>query len=128
MRTTYGLGPAPVYSARSQDSGKTWSKPMVFDKVGVWPRLLALKCGVTLASYGRPGLYLRATNDPTGQKWENPIIIITPSGVYDDTCAYSALMALDDNTALMVYSDFKHKIADGSTRKAIQVRRLTIPR
>lgn len=128
MRTTYGLGPAPLYSTRSEDSGKTWSKPMVFDKVGVWPRLLALKCGVTLASYGRPGLYLRATVDPAGRQWQDPITIVQPVGTYSDTCAYSALMAIDETTALLVYSDFRYKAEDGTTRKAIQVRRVSVRR
>jgi len=128
MRTTYGGGPSPVYSTRSEDSGKTWSEPKVFDKVGVWPRLLALKCGVTLASYGRPGLYLRATDDPAGRQWQDPITIVQPGGTYSDTCAYSALMALDETTALLVHSDFRHKAEDGTTRKAIQVRRVSVRR
>ena len=126
MRTTYGLGPAPLYAASSTDSGKTWSNPRVFDKVGVWPRLLALKCGVTLASYGRPGLFLRATSDPSGLKWEPPVAIVQPGALHTDTCSYSALMALDEATALLVYSDFRHKTADGDTRKAIRVRRVTV--
>ncbi|MCJ8331160.1 MAG: glycoside hydrolase [Lentisphaeria bacterium] len=126
MRTTYGLGPAPLYSAHSVDDGKTWSIPEVYDDMGVWPRLLALNCGVTLSSYGRPGLYLRATDDPSGREWQERMTIVEPGEIHTDTCSYSALMALDDNTALLVYSDFRHKGEDGSTRKAIQVRRVTI--
>ena len=108
--------------------GRHGLNPRVFDKVGVWPRLLALKCGVTLASYGRPGLFLRATSDPSGRKWEPPVAIVQPGALHTDTCSYSALMALDEATALLVYSDFRHKTADGGTRKAIQVRRVTVRR
>ena len=128
MRTTYGLGPAPMYSTRSTDGGKTWSRPQIFDKIGVWPRLLALKCGVTLTSYGRPGLYLRATDDRSGKAWRPRITILEPGKVHEDTCSYSALMALDDATALLVYSDFRYKQKDGTTRKAIQLRRITVGR
>ena len=35
---------------------------------------------------------------------------------------------VDENTALLVYSDFRHKTADGGTRKALQVRRVTVRR
>jgi len=128
MRTTSGLGPAPVYSTRSADGGKTWSKPVVFDKIGVWPRLLALKCGVTLASYGRPGLFLRATEDPSGQEWQSRIAIVKPGQLHHDTCSYSTLMAVDESTALLVYSVFRHKTVVGTTRRAIRVRRVTVRR
>jgi len=128
MRTTYGLGPSPLYASRSADNGRTWSKPTVFDTIGVWPRLLALKCGVTLTSYGRPGLFLRATDDPKAQNWQPRITIVEPGDLHQDTCSYSALMALDEVTALLVYSDFRHKTDDGATRKAIQVRRVMVRR
>ncbi len=126
MRTTYGLGPAPMYSTRSTDGGKTWSTPKVFDKVGVWPQLVALKCGVTLAAYGRPGLFLRATDDPSGQAWRPRITVVEPGRYHEDTCSYSAMMAIDDTTALLVYSDFRHVGKDGKRHKAIKVRKVTV--
>jgi hypothetical protein len=126
MRTTYGLGPAPLYWARSTDAGKTWSLPKVFDDVGVWPQLVTLPCGVTLAAYGRPGLYLRATAEPSGQSWQPRITIIEPGEYHKDTCSYSAMMALDATTALLVYSDFRHLANDGKIHKAIMVRKVTV--
>jgi hypothetical protein len=87
----------PLYWARSTDNGKTWTPPAVFDDLGVWPQMLTLKNGVTLAIYGRPGLYVRATKDPAGLQWEKRVTVVEPK---TGTCSYSALLPLSDHTAL----------------------------
>ena len=71
LRTTDGEGVGPLYWTRSTDNGRTWTKPAVFDDLGVWPQMLTLNNGVTLAVYGRPGLYVRATADPAGRRWDD---------------------------------------------------------
>jgi len=49
---------------RSADAGQTWSESRVFDELGVSPLHLLLPAnGLTLASYGRPVLFVRATAD-----------------------------------------------------------------
>ena len=106
MRTTDGGGPGPLYSARSTDNGKTWSQPAVFDDLGVWPQMLRLKNGVTLAVYGRPGLYVRATADPAGLRWAQRVTIVPPGAIHTETCSYAALLPLSDDRALLAYSDF----------------------
>ena len=116
----------PMYQSRSTDNGRTWSKPVVFDDLGVWPALLTLKNGVTLASYGRPGLYLRATNDPDGRSWGGRVTVVNPGGWGRDTCSYSDLIALDDHSALIAYSDFNYPDAAGKPRKTILVRKVTL--
>ena len=118
-----GNDPGPLYWACSEDGGVTWSRPGVFDDRGVWPQLLTLKSGVTLAAYGRPGFFLRATRDPGGRQWEERITIVAP-GVDNPhtnthTCAYSGLIALSDTRALLVYSEFKHPDAQGRLCKAL---------
>ncbi len=118
MRT--GSGCQSFY-ARSTDGGKTWTKPLVFDKVGVLPQLLTLKCGVTLASYGRPGVFLRATDDPSGIEWQTPIDLCVKS-----SCCYTSMIALDDRTALLAYSDFDYPDADGVPQKTLMLRRISI--
>jgi len=130
MRTTNPYGPAPSYWTRSTDNGVTWSPPSVFDDCGVRPRLLTLKNGVTLASYGRPGLYLRATADPDGQNWDPRITIIEPSPckLGHDTCSYTGLLALSDHTALLAYSEFDLHRADGKRIKKIRVRKVAAAR
>jgi len=126
MRTTDGIGVGPLYASRSTDGGRAWSRPKVFDDRGVWPQLLTLGNGVTLAAYGRPGLYVRATADPAAQAWGPRAEVLRASTVWSGTCAYSGLLALDDRTALLVYSDFAHPGEDGQLCKAIKVRRVTV--
>ncbi len=109
MRTDDGNGVGPLYAAQSRDNGLTWSTPWVFDDRGVWPQILTLRCGVTLAAYGRPGLFLRATRDPSGKVWSERISLVEPSDrSHPNTCSYCGLMALDDRRALVVYSDFHY--------------------
>ena len=88
------------------------------------PQLVTLDCGVTIASYGRPIMKMRATSDPTGQKWEKAMTIdITVSG---QSCHYTDLIAVDEYTALFIYSDFQYPNADGEPVKTILVRTVTV--
>ena len=126
-------GAGLLYIVRSSDGGKTWTEPRIFDKLGVWPRLLTLGCGVTLASYGRPGLYLRATDDPACEKWEDPIELIhsqfdtLTADVTDvGTCSYTDMIPLDDRTALLAHTDFNIKDENGIPRKTVVVRYITV--
>lgn len=120
----------PMMITRSTDGGHTWSNPVEFDFTGVWPALLTLKCGVTLATYGRPGLFLRATTDPACMQWEAHMELIhsdrTPnkpgSVVNMATCSYTDMIALDDHTALLAYSDFTVKDETGTPRKTMMCR------
>jgi hypothetical protein len=127
-----GNGHGPLYLTRSADSARTWSKPTVFDTFGKWPQLLTLGNGATLASYGAsggPGYHVvRATVDPKGQVWEPPVrtrVSPVASGAWD-TCGHTEMVALDDRTALLVYSDFNYPDADGVPRKSILVRRIQV--
>jgi len=111
----------PSWLVRSTDGCRTWSKPVVFDRCGVFPQLQVLGCGVSLAGYGRPGVFLRAGSDPGGLVWEDPVDL----GV-KDSCCYTAILPLDDTTALFAYSDFRRPAPDGSLHKTILVRRVTV--
>jgi len=126
MRTHDGNGVGPLYQSRSTDNGKTWSKPTVFDEIGVWPTLLTLENGSTLVSYGRPGLYVRASNDPAAEMWGPKVAVVPPGPLGGDTCSYSDLIALDDRTALIAYSDFTFPDEQGRPRKTILVRKVTV--
>lgn len=126
IRTTDGNGPGPSYGSRSSDEGRTWSKPRVFDPVGVCPALLTLENGRTLASYGRPGLFVRATTDRAGLAWGDRAAVVEPRSLQTDTCSYSSMVALDDETALIAYSDFNWPDAQGIPRKTILARTITV--
>ncbi|MCY3899051.1 MAG: sialidase family protein [Caldilineaceae bacterium] len=126
LRTHDLLGVGPSYWSRSLDGGQSWSVPRVFDDRGVWPRMLTLGNGITLASYGRPGLFVRATADPAGLEWEQRVVVVEPAERRQDTCSYSAVLALDEKTALLAYSDFNYPDAQGQKRKSIMVRTVTV--
>ncbi|MCE9592085.1 MAG: glycoside hydrolase [Planctomycetes bacterium] len=127
FRTQDGNGNGPSYCSRSTDGGRTWSTPRIFDERGVWPDLLTLKCGVTLAAYGRPGLFVRPTADPTGETWQERVTVVPPAEQMGlDTCAYSALLPLSDHEALIAYSDFKVPGPHGTPRKTIMARRVRV--
>ncbi len=122
LRTTDGNGVGPMYWSRSADNGRSWSRPVVFDDLGVWPQMLTLKNGVTLLAYGRPGLFVRATSDPTGKEWGPRVEIVRPGQLTADTCSYCSLLPLSDDTALIAYSEFGIPGPDGTPRKSIRVR------
>ena len=126
LRTTVGQISGPLMYSKSSDDMKTWSEPKYFDKLGVWPELLTLKNGVTLASYGRPGVFLRATADKSAENWDKPIEIVKP--LYEtpqqNTCAYTAMTAIDDSNFLLAYSNFDHPDENGVKRKTIIIRQV----
>lgn len=125
LRTTDGSGVGPLYQVRSTDNGRTWTKPVVFDDLGVWPQMLTLKNGVTLAVYGRPGLYVRATADLSGLRWGERVALVQPGEYHKDTCSYAALLPLGDDAALVAYSEFNLPGPDGRPCKGIRVRKIT---
>ena len=92
--------------------------------------LLTLPCGVTIASYGRPMLRIRATQDPSGIDWEEPITLPlygeTNLKTGSNSCFYTSLLPIKDDTALMIYSDFDYPNPDGISVKSILVRQLTV--
>jgi len=123
------------YITHSTDGGKTWEAPSVFDFCGVMPSVLTLKCGATLATYGRPGLFLRASFDPSARRWEEHIELIHCDGapITDvnavdlvATCAYADLVEIDDHTAGFAYSDFTVKDENGVPRKCLMYRTVTV--
>ena len=124
-----------MYYARSTDGGKTFSEPEEFDKCGVRPSLVKLECGVTLAAYGRPGIYVRGTNDPSGIEWEDPIEIMTGddrSGLMNNpperpdfhqwagSCCNVDMQPIGPNKAIIVYSDFYYPDRSGRTDKKLK--------
>ncbi len=134
-RTDDCFHPGPMYRFYSTDGGYTWSDPEPFERIGVWPCLMSLKNGVTVMGYGRPGLYLRATADPTGRDWSGDrITIVDPNGageedcsygIGEDTCSYCDILPMGDDKCYLVYSDFHVKNADGKPCKTILGRLIT---
>ncbi|MBQ1947760.1 MAG: exo-alpha-sialidase [Clostridia bacterium] len=132
---------APMYMSRSTDDGKTWSKPEKFAFTGILPRLCPLKCGTTLLCYARPGIFIQASCNDSGTAWSEPVEVMTPNDrshlanipidqpkfhEWDGACNNPELIALDDRTALLVYSDFYYPDAEGVKRKSILCRKITV--
>ena len=135
----------PSYLTRSIDGCKTWSRPVQFDVRGVFPQILTLDCGVTLASYGRNGIWVRSSGDPSGLAWDTPTEIPLspleepqtcpnhpasgPVSAHRPSCCYTSLLPLDESSALLIYTDFHYPTEDGNGfQKAILSRKLTIER
>ncbi len=130
LRTTDGNGDGPLYLCRSSDEGKSWSEPTVLREYGVLPHLLRLGNGVLVMSTGRPGADLTFSFDGRGETWSEryPLVPIVGPGTQDDSCGYTSLLAVDDETFLVTYSWFVKPTSDGRTRKAIYVRRVQVKR
>ena len=126
LRTQDGHANGPTYITRSTDNGYTWEKPEIFDDIGVWPELVTLPCGVQLAAYGRPGVYVRATNDPIAKKWDNRITVLEPEGDFINSCCNVSLLVTGKNTAAIAYSHFKWPDRDGVPRKTILFRTIEV--
>ena len=68
-------------------------------------------------------------------KWEEPIELVHSDGFKEPsresvlvraTCGYTNMIALDDHTAALIYSDFRVKDETGSPRKCIMFRTITV--
>jgi len=126
LRSTFTT-PGPLYLAHSLDRGRTWSKPEVFDNHGAKPKVITLKNGITVATYGRPGINIALTRDPAAKRWDKPIVIIPASKDFmNDTCGYAHLCPLGDNEFMLIYSDFRRKNAAGERCKAIVTKRFVV--
>jgi hypothetical protein len=124
LRTTDGNGVGPMYSVRSADQGRTWSRPQTFAETGVLPRLLQLRNGVLVLSSGRPGVDLRFSTD-NGRTW-SPAKELLPlpdrTKIQADSCGYTSLLPLGKDRFLIAYSWF----TPPSGRKSIYVREVRV--
>lgn len=119
MRTTHHeIG--PLYLCRSEDGGRTWSKPRVIHDHGVYPRLVRLACGALVLSFGRPGVDIMVSWDD-GRTWGKPICIVPQkhSDISEDTCGYTGLIPAGEDTCMIGFSDFYYDPGDGYPRKAL---------
>jgi hypothetical protein len=130
LRTTDGHGVGPMYFSRSNDLGRTWTRPRAFTPTGVMPRLLRLANGTLVMSSGRPGVDLRFSFDGRGKHWTEPreLVPADKEKVQADSCGYTDLLALDKDSFLIVYTWFKRPGADGLPHKAVLARRVTVTR
>lgn len=123
----------PMYMSFSHDRGRLWTTPTPFTPNGVKPRLMRLDNGVIVLTSGRPGVQLRFCLDESGKKWTTPIDMVNfknsdGSYVRDASCGYTSIIAADDSSFYMVYSNFLTKNVQGSYRKSIWFRKVKVTR
>jgi hypothetical protein len=118
----------PLYLARSGDDGHTWSVPEQIAEVGVFPNILTLGCGVTVISFGRPGLWLMFSKDGAGRQWGWRQTLVEPDPLNNcaATCGYSSMEALDASRFLVAYTIFRYPDGAGILCKAVVVREVCI--
>jgi hypothetical protein len=90
----------PMMQVRSKDGGKTWSKPKQIAEFGVDPDLVKLSNGAVVASYGRPGVWLKVDFDGTGEKWDKTVEIYSGPG-----SSYTSLLEIEPGLVGLFYDE-----------------------
>lgn len=118
----------PMLITHSGDGGITWAAPRELHPFGVMPQTLLLGNGRLVLAFGRPGVWTMVSPDGSALTWSDavPVIEGDPDRHADHSCGYTRLVALDDETCLLVYSDFQHVDAEGRRCKAVLVRRVRV--
>ena len=116
----------------SKDMGYNWEHKGEIADSSVTPHIKALKNGMVICLYGRPGVHLKYSLD-NGESWSKPVTIIGKtleeelnSGrdymtcKYWDTDSYSNCFVdvLEDDTVLVLYNNQKYIDTDGLKHKA----------
>jgi hypothetical protein len=120
----------PLLITHSRDGGASWEPSRELFPFGVMPQLLRLDNGVVVASFGRPGVQLAFAQDAAARNWSEmlPMVAGESAKPADHSCGYTRMVALDQNSFLIAYSDFKVQNDEGQTCKAIVVRRVEVER
>ncbi len=125
--------PAPIMmKTRSYDGCRTWEKPQYFYDYGVLPVTRMLEDGTILLASGRPGVYLRISQDASAMEWSEAVPVIEVpkedfyAKYYEYSCCNTGLAVTGPNTAIIAYSDFTLNAPDGKRAKSILVRKITV--
>jgi len=117
-----------MYLAQSYDGGKNWSLPRAINPFGVFPCLLMLKNGITVLSFGRPGVNLLFNADGHGDKWEGLTLLVNEGQRFTRTSGYTSLVSTGPDSFLISYDQFDYPNSRGEQRKTIFVREVTVKR
>jgi hypothetical protein len=113
MRTGGNFGQwHPLYSARSSDEGRTWSKPEPFTDRGVWPNLCVTASKVVVCTYGREGNWLVFSMDD-GKTWKGAFCFYKGAN-WGASSSYNTVLEVSPDTLLVVYD----RLVEGGNPKA----------
>ena len=101
MRSESGAGSNPLYMARSNNNGKTWSHADPIADHGVWPNACLMKNGVIALIFGRPGNTVMFSYDE-GETWVGKKVIYS-GPVCIDCGNYSSIAEIAPGKLLAVY-------------------------
>ncbi len=125
--------PAPIMMrTRSYDGCKTWETPEYFYDYGVLPVTRQFKDGTILLASGRPGVYLRVSEDTLGKEFSDivPVVEVPKEDMYakyyEYSCCNTGLAITGPDTAVIAYSDFTKYAPDGKRAKSIMIRKITV--
>ncbi len=117
----------PMMWTRSNDGGKTWQRLAELDSFGVLPQLLRLGNGTMVVSYGRPGVHLKVSIDGARTWSERTEVLPAPreeGPPNRNSCSYTKLLPITDDSFFIVYSQFDWPSEDGKPAKSILVRKV----
>lgn len=118
----------PLYTVKRSIEGE-WTIPKPVSPYGVLPQLLKLKNGMTVLSYGRPGIEVRLSFD-NGETWTAPYPILEATRLDQraETCGYSSIIEdlNDPNAFWITYSSFINESREKKNHKTILVQHCKI--
>lgn len=117
-----------LYLAQSYDNGQTWSKPRAINPFGVFPGLLTLENGVTVLSFGRPGVNLLFNADGRGEKWDGLTLLVNEGQRFRHTSGYTSMIPTGPDRFLIAYDQFDYPNAQSEPCKSILVREVVVSR
>ncbi|MDP6775415.1 MAG: sialidase family protein, partial [Candidatus Latescibacteria bacterium] len=89
-----------LWSAVSEDNGRSWSDVQAFNHPGVAPSLSLLPNGVLAAVWGRPGLTVGFSLDGTGTSWD---LLVGVMGDGEPSQKYGWLVPAGENRLMLFY-------------------------
>lgn len=99
----------PMWSSRSTDGGKTWSKilrmPARTTMAAVFPDLCLMSNGMLACSAGRRGAHLMFAPDPYKDNWtDNTLVVFDTPSIYDSPSTfYTGIREVAPGRLLYVY-------------------------
>lgn len=118
----YSSQGGPMFTSRSTDEGKSWSKPRAIRpcSAGTMPGIM-LENGIAVRAYGRPGAFLTFCADGRGELWGNDVTLVKPWKSQDDenSCCKPHLAITGPDKFVLAYSKWDVPDFSGKPRLAV---------